>query len=107
MASKVNCLLETFFDAAIEDAKKIDLYFAQHKKPVGPLHGLPVSLKDQFHVRGVDTSMGYVGESLQTSLEPGIRAKSHCQGGSALFEARRLQEATKCSKVKWSESCAT
>jgi amidase len=28
---------------------------------MGPLHGLPVSLKDQFHVKGVDTTMGYVG----------------------------------------------
>ncbi|RFU26570.1 hypothetical protein B7463_g9772, partial [Scytalidium lignicola] len=26
-----------------------------------PLHGLPVSLKDQFHVRDVETTMGYVG----------------------------------------------
>ncbi|KAL8840740.1 MAG: hypothetical protein Q9170_001178 [Blastenia crenularia] len=56
-----NCLHETFFDAAIEDAKSLDKYFAEHKKPSGPLHGLPVSLKDQFHVKGVETSMGYVG----------------------------------------------
>lgn len=28
---------------------------------VGPLHGLPVSLKDQFHVKGNATSMGYIG----------------------------------------------
>lgn len=28
---------------------------------MGPLHGLPVSLKDQFHVKGVETTMGYVG----------------------------------------------
>lgn len=28
---------------------------------VGPLHGLPISLKDQLHVKGVDTTMGYVG----------------------------------------------
>ncbi|KAJ5650657.1 uncharacterized protein N7484_004380 [Penicillium longicatenatum] len=57
----VSCLHEIFFDAAIEDAKKLDAYFAEHKAPIGPLHGLPVSLKDQFHVKGVETTMGYVG----------------------------------------------
>ncbi|KAK8069003.1 hypothetical protein PG994_005619 [Apiospora phragmitis] len=57
----VNCLHETFFDAALADAKELDDWFAEHGKPKGPLHGLPVSLKDQFHVKGVDTTMGYVG----------------------------------------------
>ncbi|GES63555.1 general amidase GmdA [Aspergillus terreus] len=57
----VSCLHEIFFDAAIEDAKRLDAYYAEHKKPIGPLHGLPVSLKDQFHVKGVETTMGYVG----------------------------------------------
>ncbi|KAL8955796.1 MAG: hypothetical protein Q9193_006478, partial [Seirophora villosa] len=56
-----NCLHETFFDAAIDNAKTLDEYYAANKKPIGPLHGLPVSLKDQFHVKGVETSMGYVG----------------------------------------------
>ena len=28
---------------------------------MGRLHGLPISLKDQFHVKGVETTMGYVG----------------------------------------------
>ncbi|THV67121.1 amidase [Aureobasidium pullulans] len=57
----VNCLHEIFYDAAIESARELDQYFAAHKKPIGPLHGLPISLKDQFHVKGVETSMGYVG----------------------------------------------
>jgi len=57
----VNCLHEIFFDSAIESAQKLDQYFEEHKKPMGPLHGLPVSLKDQFHVKGVETHMGYVG----------------------------------------------
>ncbi|KHN96905.1 general amidase [Metarhizium album ARSEF 1941] len=56
-----NCLHEIFFDEAIERAKHLDAYFAQHKTVLGPLHGLPISLKDQFHVKGVDTTMGYVG----------------------------------------------
>ncbi|EFY93838.1 general amidase [Metarhizium acridum CQMa 102] len=56
-----NCLHEIFFDEAIELAAHLDAHFAQHKTVVGPLHGLPISLKDQFYVKGVDTTMGYVG----------------------------------------------
>ncbi|KAL8924465.1 MAG: hypothetical protein Q9172_002676 [Xanthocarpia lactea] len=56
-----NCLHEVFFDAAIEDAKALDTYYSRNQKPIGPLHGLPVSLKDQFHVKGVETTMGYIG----------------------------------------------
>jgi len=57
----VNCLHEIFFDAAVADAQKLDDYYAEHKKPIGPLHGLPVSLKDQFHLKDVETTMGYIG----------------------------------------------
>ncbi|KAL3421610.1 amidase [Phlyctema vagabunda] len=57
----VNCLHEIFFEAAIADAQKLDEYYAEHRKPIGPFHGLPISLKDQFHVKGVETTMGYVG----------------------------------------------
>ncbi|TRX93444.1 hypothetical protein FHL15_005719 [Xylaria flabelliformis] len=56
-----NCLLEIFFDQALERAAWLDAQFADKKSTIGPLHGLPVSLKDQFHVKGVDTTMGYVG----------------------------------------------
>ncbi|KAF5557380.1 general amidase [Fusarium phyllophilum] len=56
-----NCLHEIFFDQALERAQFLDDYFTEHGKTLGPLHGLPVSLKDQFHVKGVDTTMGYVG----------------------------------------------
>ncbi|KAJ9612646.1 hypothetical protein H2200_004243 [Cladophialophora chaetospira] len=57
----VNCLHETFFDAAVASAKDLDEYYAKKKKTIGPLHGVPVSLKDQFHVKDVETTMGYVG----------------------------------------------
>ena len=58
---QTSCLHEVFFDAAIENAEELDKYYAEHGAPIGPLHGLPVSLKDQFHVKGVETSMGYTG----------------------------------------------
>ncbi|KAI8630724.1 amidase signature domain-containing protein [Xylariaceae sp. FL1651] len=56
-----NCLHEIFFDQALERAAWLDAQFSDNKSTIGPLHGLPVSLKDQFHVKGVDTTMGYVG----------------------------------------------
>ncbi|KAI0882064.1 amidase [Annulohypoxylon maeteangense] len=56
-----NCLHEIFFDEALERAKELDEHYKKHGATIGPLHGLPVSLKDQFHVKGLDTTAGYVG----------------------------------------------
>ncbi|GAB1318531.1 amidase [Madurella fahalii] len=56
-----NCLHEIFFDQALARARELDAFYAANGGTVGPLHGLPISLKDQFHVKGVDTTMGYVG----------------------------------------------
>ncbi|OIW30790.1 amidase [Coniochaeta ligniaria NRRL 30616] len=62
IAHQINpCILEIFFDKALARAQELDDYQAKHGRTMGPLHGLPVSLKDQFHVKGVDTSMAYVG----------------------------------------------
>ncbi|KAG8159868.1 hypothetical protein KVR01_010505 [Diaporthe batatas] len=56
-----NCLHEIFFDEALKRAKELDEHYRKHGTTLGPLHGLPVSLKDQFHVKDVDTTTGYVG----------------------------------------------
>lgn len=36
---------------------------------MGPLHGLPVSIKDQFNVKGYDSTIGYVGRAFSPSSE--------------------------------------
>lgn len=36
---------------ALKRAKELDDYYAANKKTVGPLHGLPISLKDQFRIK--------------------------------------------------------
>jgi amidase len=55
-----NCLTETFYDAALSRAKELDAYLASNGKTTGPLHGLPISLKDSFKVKGLDSSIGFV-----------------------------------------------
>jgi amidase len=52
------CCTEIFFEEAFATAKEMDDHLAKTGKTVGPLHGLPVSIKDLFSVRGVDTSIG-------------------------------------------------
>ncbi|KFY92325.1 hypothetical protein V500_04203 [Pseudogymnoascus sp. VKM F-4518 (FW-2643)] len=56
-----NCLHEIIFHQAMQRAMELDDYLKKNKTTMGPLHGLPISLKDQFHVKGVDTTMGYIG----------------------------------------------
>lgn len=41
-----NCLTEIFFDRGMARAKELDEYLEKNGKPMGPLHGLPVSLKE-------------------------------------------------------------
>jgi amidase len=57
----VSYLHEIFFDQAIKDAERLDAYFELLGKPTGPLHGLPASLKASINVKGVETTLGFVG----------------------------------------------
>lgn len=54
-----NCLSETCFDRALSMARARDEHFERTGKPVGPLHGLPISLKDNFNLKGLDSTVGF------------------------------------------------
>ncbi|KAJ5371846.1 hypothetical protein N7517_003852 [Penicillium concentricum] len=55
------CLTEIFFDKALDRARELDEHLLRTGEVVGPLHGVPVSVKDRFDVEGVDTTVGWVG----------------------------------------------
>ncbi|KAL1408748.1 hypothetical protein Q8F55_005561 [Vanrija albida] len=56
-----NCLTEVFFEAGLARARALDDEFKRTGKARGPLHGLPISLKEQIGVAGVERSFGFVG----------------------------------------------
>lgn len=56
----VNCLTEIFVERALARATELDEYMKKTGKVAGPLHGLPISLKDQLCIKGLETTMGYV-----------------------------------------------
>jgi amidase len=61
MLHQTDNMLEIGFDLALEDAAEADEYFRSTGELKGPLHGIPLTLKDQFHIKGLGTSLGYVG----------------------------------------------
>lgn len=56
----VNCLTELLPARALARAKDLDSYYEQHGKPIGPLHGLPVSVKEHIGLKGLRCTTGYV-----------------------------------------------
>lgn len=54
-----NCLSDAFFEEAIRNAAALDDHFQRTGKLVGPLHGLPISLKDNFNIKGKDSTVGF------------------------------------------------
>lgn len=45
------------------------------KQPIGPLHGLVVTLKDQFNIKGYDSTLGYVGRSFNPAIDDAVLVK--------------------------------
>ncbi|KAH8690123.1 amidase [Talaromyces proteolyticus] len=62
-----NALTEIFFADAIEKARELDDHFKRTGKTVGPLHGLPITFKECFHVKGYDASNGYISRCFDPS----------------------------------------
>ncbi|GKZ67642.1 hypothetical protein AnigIFM50267_002128 [Aspergillus niger] len=55
-----NCATEILFAEAFKRAEFLDDYLAKYGKPYGPFHGLPISVKDSFNIKGQATTIGFV-----------------------------------------------
>ncbi|KAL3424077.1 fatty-acid amide hydrolase (amidase) [Phlyctema vagabunda] len=62
-----NSLTEIMFRDAIAAAQKLDETFNATGKTAGPLHGLPMTFKECFHVKGYDASDGYISRTFEPS----------------------------------------
>ncbi|KAI0481287.1 amidase signature domain-containing protein [Xylariaceae sp. FL0804] len=56
----LNCATDLLFDEAIQTAREHDAFLESTGKTKGPLHGLPISVKDVFDVAGHVTTHGLV-----------------------------------------------
>lgn len=49
------------FPEALARAKALDRHLQETGRLIGPLHGVPISLKDNFNIAGKASSVGFVG----------------------------------------------
>lgn len=85
-------LTEILFDDALKRSAELDRYFQQTGKTIGPLHGVPVTLKDQFNVEGVDSTLGYVGRCFKPASEDAVLVKMLKSMGAVITAKTNLPQ---------------
>jgi amidase len=80
-----NCLTEIFFDDALDRASQLDAHLDAGKPPLGPLHGVPVSLKDSFKVKGYDASIGLAALCFKATQENSVLVDVLLAAGAILY----------------------
>ncbi|CAG7946002.1 unnamed protein product [Penicillium salamii] len=94
-----NCLTEILFEDALQQARQLDLEFKETGALKGPLHGIPVTLKDQFNVKGVDTTLGYVGRSFAPATEDAVLVQMLKSMGAIVIAKTNIPQS-----IMWAET---
>ncbi|CAJ2512337.1 Uu.00g053520.m01.CDS01 [Anthostomella pinea] len=94
MAQKlVNCVTEILPERALKRAAELNAYLATHKKPMGPLHGVPISVKEHVGMKGLDLNAGFVGWVGNVADEDALILRCLWEAG-AVFYVRTTQPQT-------------
>ncbi|MCJ1306366.1 hypothetical protein MMC25_000008 [Agyrium rufum] len=88
-----NCVTEILPSQAYERAAYLDDYYAKHKAPAGPLHGLPISVKEHIGMKGLRLNAGFVAWWDQVAQEDAHILKILWAAG-AVFYVRTTQPQT-------------
>lgn len=80
-----NCAMQLFVDEGLERAKELDEYYKTHGKTMGPLHGLPLSLKEHYSYKGKVTHLSYVGWLDNVSPEFALTLKDMLAQGAIFY----------------------
>lgn len=65
----LNIVIRTDFSNALTRAKELDDIQASRIVPIGPLHGVPFTIKDAFRIKNAATSYGFPGFNLVPAFD--------------------------------------
>ncbi|KAK4059846.1 hypothetical protein Purlil1_14321 [Purpureocillium lilacinum] len=80
-----NCIYELLHGRALGRAQELDDYLANNGKPIGPLHGLPISVKEHISVSGCENTAGFVGWAGRRKDEDASIVKILLDAGAVLY----------------------
>ncbi|KAI2479101.1 Amidase domain containing protein [Pyrenophora tritici-repentis] len=95
----INRLTEIFFEDAIRQANELDDFSKQNGRLVGPLHGVPMTLKDQFDVKGYDSTLGYVGRAFKPAQQDCVLVSLLKEMGAIIVAKSNLPQS-----IMWCET---
>ncbi|KAF4990005.1 hypothetical protein FDECE_14520, partial [Fusarium decemcellulare] len=88
-----NCLTEIMYDKALERARWLDDYYEKEGRTMGILHGLPVSLKDCFNIKGVPTTSGLASWIPNVATANSSVTKGLLEAGAVLYVKTNVSQA--------------
>ncbi|KAL4782294.1 amidase signature domain-containing protein [Aspergillus varians] len=94
-----NCITEVIFEDALTQARELDKEYTKTSQLKGPLHGVPVTLKDQFNVKGYDSTIGYVGRAFSPATEDAVLVQMLKNMGAVIIAKTNLPQS-----IMWSET---
>lgn len=83
------CLTEWFIDEAIQRAKELDEHLEKTGKTVGPLHGVPISVKEHVPLAGHYSMMGFL--DTRAKNESDCHMVSILRSAGAVFYCKTIQ----------------
>lgn len=86
----VNCVTELLPERALQRARELDAYLKEVGRPMGPLHGLPVSVKEHVGMKGLSLTGGFVSWSDRTA-EKDAHILTLLWNAGAVFYARTTE----------------
>jgi len=87
------------FIDAIDQAVSLDDNFAKTGTPAGILHGIPISLKDQFNVKGYDTTLGYIARAFRPATTDSVLVEMLQSLGAIIIAKTNLPQS-----IMWCET---
>lgn len=86
----LNCCLAIPYDLALARAKELDAFQSRTGRTTGPLHGLPISVKDQCRLIGTETTCGFVYPIGKVDQDDAVIVKVLKKAGANVFAKTSL-----------------